>query len=87
MVECSNFGGQWCTLEEERFLKLLEEDLTGFLNRGKFNRVLLFPPLSSKLRFILHKVVESYPTLGSHSVGKEPNRRAAVYFVKKSLKR
>jgi predicted RNA-binding protein Jag len=76
----SYFGSLWCSLEEERYLTLVEKDLAGFSKEISVNRVLIFPPLSSRYRFLIHKVVERWPKLKSCSIGSEPIRRTVVYF-------
>ena len=80
MSTVSNFGVLWCSSEEERYLTLVENDLTFFSKKRSVKRVLVFPPLSSKFRFFIHKVVERWPELKSCSIGSEPNRRTVVYF-------
>ena len=80
MSSVSNFGVLCCSSEEERYLTLVENDLTVFSKERSLNRVLIFPPLSSRSRFFIHKVVERWPELKSCSLGSEPNRRTVVYF-------
>lgn len=44
-----------------------------------FLRALLFPPLTSRGRFLLHKSIEEYfPSLTTFSVGQEPRRQTLV---------
>ena len=76
----SNFGSSWCSLDEDHYLTLVGKDLASFSKGTSVNRVLIFPPLSSRYRFLLHKVVERLPELKSCSVGSEPYRRTVVYF-------
>ena len=76
----SNIGSTWCSLEEEHYLTLVDKDLASFSTERSVNKVLVFPPLCSRLRFLLHKVVEGLPGLESCSIGSEPNRRTVVYF-------
>lgn len=41
--------------------------------------VLLFPPLNSYKRFLIHKLCERFPLLGSFSVSQGYDRRIVIY--------
>lgn len=62
------------------------DDLTFFLQQANINRVLLFPPVESRYRFLIHKTVEDFPTLTSFSIG-EGNGRQTVVCLESSLQR
>jgi predicted RNA-binding protein Jag len=79
MSTVSNFGSLWCS-SEDRYLTLVEKDLASFSRERSVNSVLIFPPLSPRFRFLIHKVVERWPELKSCSIGSEPKRRTVVYF-------
>lgn len=42
--------------------------------------VLLFPPMPSRLRFLIHKTAEKFPELSTFSVGEACSRRVAVCY-------
>lgn len=41
--------------------------------------ILLFPPLNSYRRFLIHKVCENYPDFGTVSVSQGDGRRVIIY--------
>lgn len=41
--------------------------------------VLLFPPLNSYRRFLIHELCEKFNTLGSFSISQGNNRRVVIY--------
>lgn len=41
--------------------------------------VLLFPPLNSYRRFLIHKLCDKFPTLGSFSISEGNDRRIVIY--------
>ncbi|XP_018608198.1 R3H and coiled-coil domain-containing protein 1 isoform X1 [Scleropages formosus] len=54
--------------------------MEAFLQAGEEKSVLLFPPLPSRLRFLIHKAVEKYPPLSTFSVGEGWSRRVVVCY-------
>ncbi|XP_028303066.1 R3H and coiled-coil domain-containing protein 1 [Gouania willdenowi] len=53
-------------------------DLEQYQQRGNHRSVLLFPPLPSRLRFLIHRIVEDRPELSSFSVGESWSRRVGI---------
>ncbi|XP_015249859.1 PREDICTED: R3H and coiled-coil domain-containing protein 1 [Cyprinodon variegatus] len=64
--------------QENQFLLLTVDDLETYLQKGKFKTVLLFPPLPSRLRYLIHRTVEDIPELTTFSVGESWCRRVVV---------
>lgn len=56
------------------------EELEEFKRKDNHKSVLLFPPLPSRLRFLIHKITENYPNLVTFSVGDGWCRRVVVCF-------
>ncbi|XP_073444700.1 R3H and coiled-coil domain-containing protein 1 isoform X2 [Dendrobates tinctorius] len=64
--------------EEHEFYTLVCAELDHFSQQGNQKAVLLFPPVSSRLRFLIHRLTEPYSTLASFSVGEGWQRRTVI---------
>lgn len=42
--------------------------------------MLLFPPVRSRYRYLIHKTAAQYPQIKSQSIGKDINRQTAVFL-------
>jgi R3H domain len=73
---------------DDYFLQLAEADICNFFEKISLPSVdiLLFPPLLSRYRYSIHKIVEdSFPDLQTVSVGQEDERRTAVHLGRKGV--
>ena len=74
-----HLDGRYRKTNECHFLEQVEEELTKFVKNSKHNRVLVFPPLASQYRFLIHQLVGNYPALQTVSIGQGKERRTVVY--------
>ncbi|XP_046717339.1 R3H and coiled-coil domain-containing protein 1 isoform X1 [Silurus meridionalis] len=72
------FDGSYLPKQESAFVHKVLEELDAFQHRDNQKSVILFPPLPSRLRFLIHKTAEKFPELCTFSVGEAWSRRVAV---------
>ncbi|KAM4582597.1 R3H and coiled-coil domain-containing protein 1 [Fundulus diaphanus] len=72
------FDGVYLPKQENQFLHHVLDDLETYQQKRTPKTVLLFPPLPSRLRYLIHRTVEDMPELTTFSVGESWCRRVVV---------
>ncbi|KAK6321179.1 R3H and coiled-coil domain-containing protein 1 [Coregonus clupeaformis] len=74
------FDGCYLPKQENEFVHTVLHELDAYQQRGKQKSALLFPPLSSRLRYLIHKTTENHRNLATFSVGEGWRRRVVVCY-------
>ncbi|KAL2099903.1 hypothetical protein ACEWY4_004297 [Coilia grayii] len=72
--------GCYLPKQENVFIHAVLDELDAYQQKDEQKSVLLFPPLPSRLRYLIHKSVESHLNLSTFSVGEGWCRRVVVCF-------
>ncbi|KAM7006236.1 R3H and coiled-coil domain-containing protein 1 [Tautogolabrus adspersus] len=68
------------TKEECQFVHNVKEEVEIYDQKSDRKRVLLFPPLPSRLRYLIHQTIEDLPELTTFSVGESWCRQVVVCY-------
>uniref|UniRef100_A0A3Q0SGE7 R3H domain and coiled-coil containing 1 n=1 Tax=Amphilophus citrinellus TaxID=61819 RepID=A0A3Q0SGE7_AMPCI len=72
------FDGLYLPKQENEFVHHVLGELETYQQKNSHKSVLLFPPLPSRLRYLIHKTIEDLPELTTFSVGESWCRRVVV---------
>lgn len=72
--------GIYLPKQENQFLHYVKEELETYQEKSNRKSVLLFPPLPSRLRYLIHSTTEDIPELTTFSVGESWCRRVVVCY-------
>ncbi|XP_029459989.1 R3H and coiled-coil domain-containing protein 1 isoform X2 [Rhinatrema bivittatum] len=74
----ASLDGVYLSSSEDEFYNRVLEELERFRLEENQKKVLLFPPLTSRLRYLTHRITETFNSLSSFSVGEGWKRRTVV---------
>uniref|UniRef100_A0A8C1EXK2 R3H domain and coiled-coil containing 1 n=1 Tax=Cyprinus carpio carpio TaxID=630221 RepID=A0A8C1EXK2_CYPCA len=77
-LPCVN--GCYLPKQETEFIHTVLEELDEFQKRNEQKSILLFPPVPSRLRFLIHQTCSNHPNLSTFSVGEACARRVVVCY-------
>lgn len=72
--------GCYLPKQENKFIHTILEEIFTFQKKNEQKSVLLFPPLPSRLRFLIHKTTLNHPDLTTFSVGSGWARRTVLCY-------
>ncbi|GFO13626.1 growth inhibition and differentiation-related protein 88-like protein [Plakobranchus ocellatus] len=74
-------NNRFLSIKDDGYTESVLIDLDDFYEKGNDQRVLVFPPLCSFNRLVIHKLVEAnFPELATFSIGQGCSRRTVVAF-------